>query len=91
MIARPELPLSTLKRAWLDSAAPVVLAYAATVESFTSDNLRGVVETEPDCPAWWGCLMARLVNAGKVIEVGRQTSTRPSANGRKISAWTLRR
>lgn len=81
------LTLSDVKRAWITSAKPVVLTYAATHGSFTSDDVRPLLP-EPDEVNWIGCLFAQLRNTGFLHRLRYQTSTRREANGRPIAVWS---
>jgi len=81
-----ELELATLRRDWIEEAAPRVVTMLPTLGAFTADDLRGRIP-DPPAPNWFGCLVARLRNAGLIQEAGRVKSTRPERNGAKISAW----
>ncbi len=84
-----QLELSTLKRDWIESAARVfsrMLLLEEIPKSFTTDLLHESLEAPLD-PNWMGCLMAKLRNQGRVRVIGRVTSKRKEANGRKINVW----
>jgi hypothetical protein len=78
--------LFLMDRAWVNRNVPVVLK-AMAGRTFTSDDLRGVVTEQPEQPNLFGVLMAHLRCSGSIVEVGRQRSKRPEANGRKVSTW----
>jgi hypothetical protein len=84
-----QLELSALKRAWIDDAEKQFLeTFSWGGRTFSADDLRFYVN-EPPHPNWVGCLMARLRNMNKIREIGRVKSSRPEANGRKISFWEV--
>lgn len=84
------LHLSTVKRDWVESAKPVILAYAETHGVFTSDDTRALLP-EPEQPNWTGIAYAALSSAGRIERDGYQPSTRPEANGRVIARWKVKR
>lgn len=81
------LQISEQKRDWIDAVYPGVLSALWNMGEFTTDNLHARVFREPDSPAWWGSLMAKLKADGHIEYVRHQPSTRPEANGRKVSVW----
>lgn len=82
-----QLDLFTIKRAWIDSAEAKIALYAPGTQ-FSSDAVYAIV-APPEHHNWVGCLFARLSRRGKLKEVGRIKSLRPSANGRKISLYEV--
>lgn len=76
---------------WLDSAKRAVRELAGRGSDFTTDDLREMGVPELDNPreqaARWGSLLAAAKAEGLIREVGRRPSTRPSANGRKVTIW----
>lgn len=83
-----QLELSTLERKWIDASAATVLQLMRGAE-FTSDDLHSVLEP-PAHDGWWGALMARLRNTGKIERVGYRASERPERNGGVVRVWRLK-
>lgn len=81
-----QLELAGLRRDWVEDAVPVVLAYARGVDSFTTDDLHGLLPA-PEHPNWFGVLTAKLANQGLIERIGARPSRRPEANGRLLSVW----
>lgn len=83
--------LGDLKRKWIDEAALKVaeLAEAGKLPEpdWSSDDLHTLLTKQPEQLNWWGCLMAKLKNEGKIIRTGSKPSSRPEANGRWIASW----
>jgi hypothetical protein len=81
------LPLSDLKREWLDQAERQFLGITRfKFMPFTTDDLHGVL-TEPEHKNWLGVLVAKLKNKGLIQRIGYQPSQRPESNGRVIALW----
>jgi hypothetical protein len=80
--------LFLMDRQWVTRQVPIVIKAMAS-RDFTSDDLRGVVTEQPEQPNLFGVLMAHLRCSGSIVEVGRQRSKRPEANGRKITSWRV--
>jgi hypothetical protein len=84
-----QLDLSELKRVWIDDAAKTLdHTLLARGNEITVEDVRRLV-LEPPHTNWYGCLMARLKNSSRIREIGRVRSSRPEANGRKISLWEV--
>ena len=81
-----QLELTTLKRSWIEEAIPVVLAHAKQVSFFTADDLHNILPT-PAQRNWFGVLLAKMKNEGRIDRIGYRASTRWEANGRVVSVW----
>lgn len=83
------LPLSTLKRDWIDKAAAAVLSKPSGTR-FTSDDLHDWLP-QPEVDNWFGCVMARLRNEGHIRRplVYPQPSRRPERNGAVVFTWEV--
>ena len=79
--------LDLLQRDWCDRSESVVLAQMAG-RMFTTDDLHPVLDA-PEHQNWWGVLLARLKNKGRVERAGYQPSRRPEANGRPVAVWRV--
>jgi len=89
-----QLELSDLKRDWIEEAALLVKGLAERgqlPDLFSSDDLHVLLPNKPKDGNWWGCLMAKLRNEGKIIRTGSKPSTRESRNGAWIGAYRWRR
>ena len=77
--------------AWWRSCAEEALdVLIASGAEFTSDDLEltfGIPHPEKGEANHVGSLIASYRARGRIVEVGRRRSTRPSANGRKIAVW----
>lgn len=76
---------------WRSGAQRALDVLISTGYPFTTDDLRDLGVEDIDNPAEqrarWGSLIASAKAAGRIVEVGRRPSRRPSANGRKVSVW----
>lgn len=79
-------PLSEIKRAWIENAAEQIVQIFS---DFTTDDLHEYF-AEPMEKNWWGVLMAKLKNEGKVERIGYKQSNRKSANGRVVAVWRVK-
>ncbi len=90
MSAKPiQLELTGIKRDWIEDVAPRVVSIAPGLGQFTADDLHERIKPGPQHLNWWGCLLAKLSNAGLLRKAGYRASKRPEANGRVISVWEV--
>lgn len=94
-VAPHRVELGDLKRKWIDEAALKVaeLAEAGKLPepNWSSDDLHTLLTQQPSELNWWGCLMAKLKNEGKIVRTGSKPSTRESRNGAWIGAYKWNR
>lgn len=88
MTQQLNLPLTALKREWIDRVALAVLRNMNN-ENFTVDDLHGLF-ADPEHDNWWGALLAKLKNEGKIERVGYKPSNRPERNGGVIAIWRIK-
>ena len=76
---------------WKRQAEEALRQAAESAVEFTTDELRDLgapdLENRREQSAYWGSLTARAQREGRIREVGRRPSLRPSANGRRVSVW----
>jgi hypothetical protein len=86
MTTQPLLQLDELKRKWIDDAFYFVTRQFPAGCEITSETIRCVLSNPPH-KNWHGCLIAKLLKAGRIREIGRVKSSRPERNGAKITIW----
>ena len=76
---------------WKRQAEEALRRAAESGVEFTTDELRDLgapdLDNQREQAAYWGSLTARARREGRIREVGRRPSLRPSANGRKVIVW----
>ena len=72
---------------WFEAAAVALEEVAASMELFTTDDLRDKIPP-PGNPNWWGILFRRFVNMGRIQSKGFQTSRTSTRKGGVLRVWT---
>ena len=83
-----QLELSELQRDWVADAAMAFPGFFTRSQRFTTDDLHPLLP-KPENHNWFGVLMAKLKNQGRIKRVSAVASTRPEANGRLLSLWEV--
>jgi uncharacterized membrane protein len=71
----------------MDLAASAIRRLAATGNSFTIDDLRGVLQTKPKSANAYGTAFSHAERRGEIVVVSMTHSKRPEAKGRRIMVW----
>ena len=78
--------ITEIKSKWLEKWCGKIKSFKGI--RFNADDLHKIIP-RPKHVNHYGVLVAKLSNAGVIVEVGRVTSTRKSRNGAKISVWKV--